>query len=76
MGVHRAINYHKETEKAIKRYENVFGEGSFPSFYFEYEFERKIFENIIVESINKCLKNSQDVFDMGIVPLDALETKY
>ena len=55
MSVHENLEYQNSTENAIKKYERVFGEGSFPDFYFEYEFDRATFENKIVEAINKCL---------------------
>lgn len=76
MGVHENLEYQNSTENAIKKYERVFGEDSFPDFYFEYEFDRVTFENKIVEAINKCLENDKDVYEMKIVPLTALETCY
>lgn len=75
MGVHKNLKYKNSTENAIRKYERIFGE-PFPDFYFEYEFEKTIFENKIVEAINKCLKNNKNVYEMGIVPLTALETCY
>lgn len=76
MSVHENLEYQNSTENAIKKYEKVFGEGSFPDFYFEYEFDRATFENKIVEAINECLENDKDVYEMKIVPLTALETSY
>lgn len=75
MGVHKNLKYKNSTENAIRKYERIFGD-PFPDFYFEYEFEKAIFEKKIVEAINKCLKSNKNVYEMEIVPITALETCY
>ncbi len=76
MSVREHIEYQKSTKRAIQKYENVFGKDSFPMFYFEAEFRHDELEKNIVETINKCLSNKKDVYDMEIVPLSAFETCY
>lgn len=70
------IEYKKSTKNAIKKYESIFGEDSFPSYYFEYEMNREIFEDEIIKSIERSINENKSVFELNIVPLSALNTCY
>lgn len=76
MSAYRRIEHHKDTENAIEKYESVFGEDTFPSYYFESEFKYDEIDKKIVGAVNECLNSNKDVYEMGIVPLSALETCY
>lgn len=76
MSAYKRTEYQKGTETAIEKYESVFGEDTFPSYYFEAEFKRDEIEKKIVGAVNECLNSNKDVYEMGIVPLSALETCY
>ncbi len=76
MGVFKHIEYRKDTEKAIRKYESVFGEDTFPTYYFAAEFKHEEVEEKIIGAVNECLSDNKDVYEMGIVPLSAFETCY
>lgn len=76
MSAYERIRHKKSTTEAIQKYEHEFGKETFPVFYFEFEFPAADFEKKIVDSVSKCLKEKKNVFDLGIVPLSALETCY
>lgn len=76
MSAYERTEYRKSTSEAIQKYEQEFGKETFPTFYFEFEFTAADFEKKIVDSVSKCLKAKKNVYDLGIVPLSALETCY
>ncbi len=76
MGVFKRIEYQQSTKKAIKKYESVFGEDTFPSYYFLAEYRSDKVEEKIIEAVTECLSENKDVYEMGIVPLSALEVCY
>ncbi len=76
MSAYERTEYKKSTTEAIQKYEHEFGKETFPSYYFEFEFTASDFENRIVDAVSECLKVKKNVFDLGIVPLSALETCY
>lgn len=80
MGVRLLKEYRKETNEAIKKYEEYFN-SDFPTYQFEYGLEiffpyATDFEEEIVEVINDCLDKKKDVYELGYLDLEDIEICY
>lgn len=70
MGVRLLKEYRKETNEAIKKYEEHFN-SDFPTYHYEFNANKeKDFEEEIIEVINKCIKNNKDVYKSGYLNFD------